>query len=43
MKEKICDLPQGADTFRRRAASDGFLQFFDDGNRLLQDMPHYYW
>src|SRR5271170_2591675 len=42
VQEKICDLPQGADALRRRAASDGFLKFCDDGSGLLQDMPHVY-
>ena len=37
MQEKIRDLPQGADAFGRRAASDGFLKLGDDGNRLLHN------
>jgi len=39
MQEKIGDLSKGADPLRRRAASDGFLEFGDDGNWLLHDMP----
>jgi hypothetical protein len=33
-EEKICDLPKGADSLRRRAASDGFFKFDDNGNWL---------
>jgi hypothetical protein len=29
MEEKVCDLSQGANTLRRRTASDGFFEFFD--------------
>jgi hypothetical protein len=39
MQEKVGDLSQGADAFRRRAAADGLLKFGDYGNLLLQNMP----
>jgi hypothetical protein len=35
MQEKISDLSQGANPLRGRAASDGLLEFGDDGSCLL--------
>jgi hypothetical protein len=43
MEEKIRDSPKSGDAPRRRAASDGLLEFGDDGNGLLQHAANAFW